>query len=73
MKVLDFTVRSNEPLNYQNNLIKVAPADNEPLPDMHPGQFVQVLVSNSGSVFLRRPISINFVDRGKNEPGKYVK
>ncbi len=67
MKVLDFTVRSNEPLNYQNNLIKVTPADNEPLPDMHPGQFVQVLVSNSGSVFLRRPISINFVDRGKNE------
>lgn len=63
MKVLDFIVRSNEPLNYQNNLIKVTPADNDTLPDMFPGQFVQVLVSNSGNVFLRRPISINFVDK----------
>ena len=67
MKVLDFIVRSNEPLNYQNNLIKVTPADNDTLPDMFPGQFVQVLVSNSGNVFLRRPISINFVDKEKNE------
>lgn len=67
MKVIDFTVRSNEQLNYQNNLIKVVPADNELLPEMLPGQFVQILVSNSANVFLRRPISINFVDTKKNE------
>ena len=67
MKVIDFTVRSNEQLNYQNNLIKVAPADNEALPDMFPGQFVQILVDNSPNIFLRRPISINFVDKEKNE------
>jgi dihydroorotate dehydrogenase electron transfer subunit len=67
MQILDFTVRSNEPLNDQNHLIKVAPAGNETLPEMHPGQFVQILVDNSPRVFLRRPISINFIDRKKNE------
>ncbi|MEA5129751.1 MAG: dihydroorotate dehydrogenase electron transfer subunit [Proteiniphilum sp.] len=67
MQVLDFTVRSNEALNDHNHLIKVAPASNEILPEMHPGQFVQILVDNSPHVFLRRPISINFVDKEKNE------
>ncbi len=67
MQVLDFTVRSNEALNDHNHLIKVAPARNEILPEMHPGQFVQILVDNSPHVFLRRPISINFVDKEKNE------
>ncbi len=67
MKVLDFTVRSNESLNYQNNLLKVAPVNNEPLPEMFPGQFVQILVENSPEVFLRRPISINFADYKNNE------
>jgi 2-polyprenylphenol hydroxylase and related flavodoxin oxidoreductases len=67
MKVLDFTVRSNEELNKQNHLIKVTPATNEPLPEMFPGQFVQILVDSSPDIFLRRPISINFVDKQKNE------
>lgn len=67
MQVLDFIVRSNETLNDQNHLIKVAPAGNEVLPEMQPGQFVQILVDNSPHVFLRRPISINFVDKEKNE------
>lgn len=30
---------------------------------MLPGQFVQVRVDNSPTTFLRRPISINYVDR----------
>lgn len=67
MKVCDFTIRSNDKLNDQNHLIKVAPADNEPLPEMYPGQFVQILVDNSPHVFLRRPVSINFVDYDKQE------
>ncbi len=37
------------------------------IPEMLPGQFVQVLVDGSQTTFLRRPISINFVDRDKNE------
>lgn len=67
MKVRDFTIRSNEKLNDQNHLIKITPADNEPLPEMSPGQFVQILINNSPHVFLRRPISINFVDQEKQE------
>lgn len=67
MKVIDFAIRSNEELNYQNNLLKVTPADNSPLDEMYPGQFVQILVDNSPNVFLRRPISVNYVDKEKNE------
>jgi len=67
MKQLDFTVRSNEKLNEQNHLIKITPTDHGPLPEMYPGQFVQVLVDTSPRIFLRRPVSINFVDNENNE------
>lgn len=67
MKQLDFTVRSNKKLNDQNHLIKVSPANNELLPEIYPGQFVQILVDNSPRIFLRRPISVNFVDKENNE------
>ena len=67
MKVIDFIIRSNEQLNYQNNLLKVTPADNSLLCDMYPGQFVQILADNSPNTFLRRPISVNLVDKDKNE------
>lgn len=38
----------------------------EPLPAIFPGQFVQVLVEGSPSVFLRRPFSIHEVDTAGN-------
>lgn len=38
-----------------------------PLPPMAPGQFVQVRVDGAPATFLRRPISIHFVDRETNE------
>lgn len=38
-----------------------------PLPDMLPGQFVQVRIDGSPSTFLRRPVSINLVRRECNE------
>jgi len=41
--------------------------DNAPLPDMQPGQFVEVRAEGAPGTFLRRPISINFVDRERNE------
>ena len=41
--------------------------DEEPLPATMPGQFVEVKVEGSPKTFLRRPISINYVDREKNE------
>ena len=37
------------------------------LPDIQPGQFVQVRVDGSPSTYLRRPISIHDVDFGHNE------
>ena len=47
-------------------LLKLTPGDS-PLPDIRPGQFVEVRVSTSPQTFLRRPISINYVDRTRNE------
>lgn len=37
------------------------------LPEMLPGQFVEIKVDESPKTFLRRPISIHFVDRERNE------
>ena len=63
--ILDLTVKSVENVGGRHSLIKLT--DEQPLPEMVPGQFVEVRVDNSPSTFLRRPISINFVDREANE------
>lgn len=41
--------------------------DTEPLPPIWPGQFVEVKVEDCPHTFLRRPISINYVDRKRNQ------
>lgn len=61
----DLIVTANEPLNNQYFLLKLT--HKEQLPEMLPGQFVEVLLDNSPNTFLRRPISINYVDRVNNE------
>ncbi len=63
--ILDLTVRSVENLSPKHVLIKLT--DHQPLPEMLPGQFVEVRVDGSPTTFLRRPISINFVDKAHNE------
>ena len=63
--ILDLTVRSVERLSPRHVLLKLT--DRQPLPDMLPGQFVEVRVDGSPTTFLRRPISINFVDKTENE------
>ena len=63
--LLDLRVRSVERIHERYVLIKLT--DDNPLPEMQPGQFVEVRVDDSPSTFLRRPISINFVDREQNE------
>ena len=63
--ILDLTVNSVEALSDKHVLIKLT--DDKPLPEMLPGQFVEVRVYNSPSTFLRRPISINSVDYDHNE------
>lgn len=61
----DLVVRANEKLHPNYCLLKLTQKD--PLPDMLPGQFVEIKVENSPATFLRRPISINYVDKKKNE------
>lgn len=62
--ILDLEVASIEHLNKKNVLLKFS--SSAPLPDILPGQFVEVRVDDSPSTFLRRPISVNFVDRATN-------
>jgi dihydroorotate dehydrogenase electron transfer subunit len=61
---LDLTVKSVEHINEKYVLLKLT--DENPLPEMMPGQFVEIQVDGSKTTFLRRPISINNVDREDN-------
>ena len=63
--VLDLRVVSVDALSEKYVLIKLT--YDELLPDMIPGQFVEVLINNGSHTFLRRPISINYVDIEKNQ------
>jgi len=63
--ILDLIVKSNNMLNDQYSLLILTHP--EKLPPMLPGQFVEVKVDNAPNTFLRRPISINFIDYRTNE------
>ena len=63
--ILDLKVKAVERLSEKHILLKLT--DDNPLLEMLPGQFVEVRVDGSSTTFLRRPISINFVDRQLNE------
>ncbi|WP_293671884.1 dihydroorotate dehydrogenase electron transfer subunit [uncultured Parabacteroides sp.] len=63
--MLDMKVTENRRLHKNYCLLKLT--SDQILPEMLPGQFVQVRVDNSPTTFLRRPISINYVDRATNE------
>ena len=66
MKYLkDLIVKAVEKPHERYVLLKLT--DQEPLPEILPGQFVEVKVEGSERTFLRRPISINFFDKEKNE------
>lgn len=62
----DFLLTENRRLSPLYSLLKLRPADGA-LPPVSPGQFAQVEVKNSKTTFLRRPISINYVDAAKRE------
>lgn len=64
-QVTDFIIISAERYSGMYSRLTLAPADGSLLPEIKPGQFVQVAVETPG-VFLRRPISINDVDYTKN-------
>ena len=63
--ILDLTVTENIHSHANYVLIKLTPS--APLPEMLPGLFAEIRVDGSNTTFLRRPISINYVDRTKNE------
>lgn len=63
--IVDLILVDNQILHSNYVLMKFS--DNKPLPPMLPGQFVQVRVDGSPTTYLRRPISINFVDTERNE------
>ncbi|MGL4992662.1 MAG: dihydroorotate dehydrogenase electron transfer subunit [Bacteroidales bacterium] len=66
--VMDLVVVSNEVLSDSYFLLKLTPQElTQELPSSLPGQFVEIRVDNSPKTFLRRPVSINFVDYTKRE------
>lgn len=60
--MMDFLVKRNVKVHSLYSLLVLTQGHDEALPEMLPGQFVQVAVADSPHTFLRRPISINFVD-----------
>lgn len=62
--LLDLKVVENTRLASNFALLKLH--GQEPLPQMLPGQFAELRVDDAPNTFLRRPISINFVDRQQN-------
>jgi dihydroorotate dehydrogenase electron transfer subunit len=61
----DWIVKENIPIRANYCLLKLT--SDMMLPKMMPGQFVQVRVDNSPATFLRRPISIHFVNSANRE------
>ena len=63
----DMRVTSNTAMGTRYSLLKLTPADNQPMPRVLPGQFVQVAVPGSTETMLSRPISVNYYDADKRE------
>lgn len=63
--ILDLKVRACEHLREGYVLLKLT--DDNPLPEMLPGQFAELKINGSETTFLRRPISINNVVPEDNE------
>jgi dihydroorotate dehydrogenase electron transfer subunit len=63
-RIQDFKVIKNISLNPRHFILELIGPD--PLPEILPGQFADVLVENSKAVFLRRPFSIYSVNYQAN-------
>lgn len=66
-RILDFQINSVEPLSQIVSLLKLTPADGSEIPPCLSGQFVEVKAPPQAGILLRRPISINFIDKSVNE------
>lgn len=67
----DFTITSRQ-LAGGNHLI-VELLCPQPLSEIEPGQFAEILVPNTTDVYLRRPFSIHDVDVGRNTISLFIK
>lgn len=65
--IIDFIINENRHIHAIYSLLILTPKSGERLPEMKPGQFVQIAIDGSKNTFLRRPISINFVDYANNQ------
>lgn len=63
--ILDLIIKENKRLSDQYSLLILTSP--EKLPEIHPGQFAEVRVDGSSTTFLRRPISIHYLDYELNE------
>jgi len=63
--MLDLIIKENKQLSSQYSLLILTSPDK--LPEILPGQFAEVRVDGSQTTFLRRPISIHYVDYELNE------
>ena len=63
--VLDLTVTDS--IRISADYVHLKMTHLEQLPPMLPGQFAMIKVDGSATTFLRRPISINYLDRLRNE------
>ena len=63
--ILDLVLKENRTLSNQYALLVLTSP--EKLPEILPGQFAEVRVDGSSTTFLRRPISIHYVDYEFNE------
>lgn len=64
-KVIDLVVTAN--INLNSNYVLIKASTSEILPKCEPGQFAQLRVDGSSTTYLRRPISINWIDSSSNE------
>lgn len=62
---MDLTIVENVSLNASYFLLKLT--SDQKLPEMLPGQFVEIKVEKSPTTFLRRPISINYICQETNQ------
>ncbi len=63
--ILDLIVKRNLPLNSNYSLLVLT--SSEKLPEILPGQFVEIKIEDSPTTFLRRPISVHYIDTKTNE------
>lgn len=64
-EIMDLRLASRERVGARCVLLRLTRA--EALPEMRAGQFVEVRVDGAADTFLRRPISVHYVDPERNE------